>query len=105
MLSILLSEDKTKEGVSLILILCEYWGFNHLDAFFSNYTQSHLLKHGYIGYFESAFDLADNFPCQCHLFSEFLDLRSWLQKEVSDHHWVYEGAATTSYSLPKTGIH
>ena len=82
------TQDKAEYGLSFLLVLSKDRGLNHHNAIFSKYSDRHLLEHWDIADGECAFNVANDFSSQSDFFSDFLNLRSGLQKDVPDHHWV-----------------
>ena len=82
------AQDEAENGLSFLLVLSKDRSLNHSNALISEYSDRHLLEHGDVGDGESAFNVADDFSSQSYIFSDFLNLRPGLQKDVPDHLWV-----------------
>jgi hypothetical protein len=82
------AQDEAENGLSFLLVLSKDRSLNHSNTLISEYSDCHLLEHGDVGDGECAFNVANDFSSQSDIFSDFLNLRPGLQKDVPDHHWV-----------------
>jgi hypothetical protein len=82
------AQEKAEYGLSFLLVLSKDRSLNHSNSLISEYSDRHLLKHGDVGDDESAFNVAYYFSSQSDIFSDFLNLRPGLEKDVPDHHRV-----------------
>lgn len=82
------AQEIAEYRLSFLLALSKDRSLNHSNALISEYSDRHLLQHGDVGDDESAFNVAYDFSSQSDIFSDFLNLRPGLEKDVPDHHRV-----------------